>query len=240
MGVMKHDLKFGGIVASEKGIVIYGANVDETAERDVEAVEIAGRNGVLHLDNGRWRERTQTYMAFVKGENYPARIAYVRRVFGRVGKAYMRLEDSYNPDVYTMATFVDALTPESLAFRTQGLVTITFQCRPERYLRLGERTVTTSGSIILANPTDMPARPLFHVVGSGSGTLTVGNQIITINSISDYVDIDCDTMDCTKGAVNCNGNVTLSSFPVLEAGTTGVAISGGLTSVSITPRWWTL
>jgi len=242
MGVMKHDIRFGGIVASEKDVIIYGGNVDEVAERDVEAVEIPGRNGVLHLDNGRWRERTQTYLAYVKGENYPARIAYVRRVFGRMGKTYARLDDTFNPDVYSMATFVDALVPESLAFRTQGLVTLTFQCRPERYLRTGDQTITTTSSVTLVNPTGLPARPLIRVYVSGGGTVTVGNKTMTISSSlpTAYVDIDADTQDCTSGATNCNNYVTLVEFPTFGAGSTGVSLGGGATSAVITPRWWTL
>lgn len=239
MGVMKHDIRFGGIVASEKQIVIYGADVDEIAVRDVEAVEIPGRNGVLHLDNGRWMERTQTYHAFIKGNNYPARLGYARNTFGRVGKAYTRLEDTFNPDTYTLATFADAMIPESLAFRTAGLCDLVFQCRPERYLRTGDQTITTTSSVTLANPTGMPAKPLFRVYGT-SGTLTVGNIALTLTDIDGYVDIDCEMGDCYKGSVNCNSKVTLEKFPTLDEGTTGVALSGSLTSVQITPRWWRL
>lgn len=240
MGVTRHNINFAGINALEKEIVIYSGTADEMAARDVEAVTVPGRNGVLHLDNGRWGEREQTYMAFVKGDNYPARLGYVRRVFGAPGKSYHRLEDTFNPDTYSMATFSDAIAPESIAFRTMGLVQLTFICRPERFLRTGEQTITTASSVTLANPTGMPARPLLRVYGTGAGTLTVGNNIISITAINQYVDIDCEMMDCFKGSTNCNADVTLASFPEFKEGTTGVSITGGLTSVEITPRWWSL
>ena len=237
---MKHNLVFDGINAAEKEIVIYGGNVDEAAVRDVSAVVVPGRNGVLHFDNGRWAEREQKYLAFVRGDSYPARLSYVRRVFGGVGKSYARLEDTFNASTFSMATFSDAITPESLAFRTAGLCVLTFSCRPERYLRTGEQTITTASSVTLSNPTGMPARPLLRVYGTGAGTIIVGGNIVYIDEIDGYVDIDCDMGDCFKGATNCNGDVRLSSFPVLGEGTTGVSITGALTSVEIVPRWWTL
>ena len=60
MGVTRHNINFAGINALEKEIIIYAGTADEMAARDVEAVTIPGRNGVLHLDNGRWGEREQT------------------------------------------------------------------------------------------------------------------------------------------------------------------------------------
>ena len=53
MGLTRHNLVFDGIDARAYGLVVYKANVDEIAARDVAAVEIAGRNGVLPLDHGR-------------------------------------------------------------------------------------------------------------------------------------------------------------------------------------------
>ena len=240
MGVIRHNINFDGINAREKEIVIYGGTVDEIAARDVSTVTVPGRNGVLHMDNGRWGERKQSYLAYLPGDNYPARIAYARTVFGRRGKGYKRLEDTFNADEFSLASFDDAMKPESMAFRTMGLTELSFSCRPERFLRTGEQVITASSEVTLANPSGLPALPLFRVYGNAAGTLIVGNNIIYIDVISGYVDIDCDLKDCFKGSVNCNGNVRLADFPFLGEGTTGVKITGGLTSVEITPRWWRL
>lgn len=243
MGVNRHNLVFDGIDAAAYGLVVYRADVDEIAARDVEAVEIAGRNGVLHLDNGRWRERTQTYGVYVPTPDsgyYADALGRVRTMFGQRGKGYKRLTDTYNPDSFALASFVDAIAPEPLAFRTKGVIELSFSCRPERFLKSGERVITTASSVTLNNPTGMPARPLLRVYGTGAGTLSVGAVIVYIDAIDGYVDIDCDLCDCYKGAVNCNSDVRLSEFPTLGAGSTGVSITGALASVEITPRWWRL
>lgn len=243
MGVIKHFLRFGGpegVNTLERGIVIYGGNVDEVAARSVEALTVPGRNGVLHMDNGRWEERRQEYLAYLPGDNYPARIAYARLAFGMVPKGYQRLEDSFNTDVFSLATFEDAMAPESMAFRTSGLCTLAFQCRPERFLRIGEQRIRATGAITLANPSGLPARPLIRVYGSGAGQLLVGDLIIYILRITDYVDIDSDLCDCFRGSVNCNGDVKIQTFPTLKEGKTGVSFTGSISAVEITPRWWTL
>lgn len=240
MGVIKHFFKFGDVNTLEKGVDVYGGTVDEMAERDVEAVTVPGRNGVLHLDNGRWGERRQEYLAYLPGENYPARLAYARQVFGRVRKGYTRLEDSFNPDVFSLATFADAVAPESLAFRTTGLCTLAFQCRPERFLRIGETVIRAEGPVTLVNPSGLPARPLIRVYGTAAGVLSVGSVIVYVDAINGYVDIDSDRGECFRGGVNCNGDVRVATFPTLEEGETGVSFSGGISAVEITPRWWTL
>ena len=237
MGVIRHNIIFDGINAQEKEIVIYGGAVDEIAKRDVKTVTIPGRNGVLHFDNGRFDERKQTYLAYIPGEYYPARIAYARTVFGRRGKGYKRLEDTFNADEFSLASFDDAMKPESMAFRTMGLTELSFSCRPERFLRIGEQVITASGAVTVANPTGLPAKPLIRVYGTG-GVLTVGGEVITISTIDGYVDLDCDMCDAFKGSTNCNQNVTLGSFPVFDEGTTGISWTGSITSVEITPRWW--
>lgn len=240
MGVTRHGFNFDGINSEDKGLVVYGGSVDEIAVRSYEAITVPGRNGVLHLDNGRYDERPQAYLVYVPGESYADRLSYIRTTFGRRGKGYKRLEDTFNPDVYSMASFVDAITPESMAFRTVGLVTLSFQCRPERFLRNGEQVITATSPVTLANPTGMPAKPLLRAYGTAAGTVTIGNHILYIDAINEYIDIDCDSCDCSKGSTNCNGDVRIQTFPELGEGTTGISWTGGISRLEITPRWWAL
>ena len=242
MGVIKHDFTFDGVSASAYGLVVYGGAVDEVAAKDVQAVEIPGRNGVLHISNGRWAERTQTYKVFLPtfdNIGYEGRLAWVRTTYGQTS-GYKRLSDTFNRDTFSLATFGDAIAPESLAFRTKGVCELTFNCRPERFLKTGDVPQTVTGEAVFGNPTGMPAAPFLRVYGTGAGVLYVGDQILYVDAIDGYVDIDCDLCDCYKGSVNCNGDVRLGEFPRFYAGNTGVRFTGGITSVVVTPRWWSL
>lgn len=97
-----------------------------------------------------------------------------------------------------------------------------------------------NGATSIYNPTQYESRPLIRV--TGYGTLTLGNETITVDSGQTYVDIDSEIMDCYNGTTNKNSKVTFSSgkFPVLPAGVTGVSYSGSITKVEITPRWYRL
>ena len=83
------------------------------------------------------------------------------------------------------------------------------------------------------------AKPLIRVYGVGE--LGIGSETITITKgATEYIDIDCDIQDCYEGLENRNGLVSLTDFPTLPSGNTGITLGTGITKVEITPRWWTL
>lgn len=90
---------------------------------------------------------------------------------------------------------------------------------------------------IIENPTEFPSKPVIEV--EGNGTLYIGNVAITIGGTSHTV-IDCETMEAYDGYTSKNSDISISSidFPVLDAGKTGLILGDGITSVTVTPRWW--
>lgn len=90
------------------------------------------------------------------------------------------------------------------------------------------------------NPTLFESNPLIRV--TGSGTLTLGDEVITVGSGYSYVDIDSEIQNCYCGLQNANSVVSFGSgkFPTLKPGITGISHSSGITSVQITPRWYRL
>lgn len=94
------------------------------------------------------------------------------------------------------------------------------------------------GSKTIKNPTLFPSKPLIRV--TGSGTVGIGDETITIASGYDYVDIDSEIQNCYCGNQNANAAVTFSNreFPELQPGLNGVTFGTGIESVQITPRWY--
>ena len=76
----------------------------------------------------------------------------------------------------------------------------------------------------------------------GTGTVRIGDNIITITGSDTYIDIDCELMEAYKGGTNKNQFVSFSQndFPVLKPGNNNIVLGGSVTSVEITPRWWTI
>ena len=96
------------------------------------------------------------------------------------------------------------------------------------------------GTTSILNPTLYDSNPLIRV--TGSGTLTLGDEVITVGSGYSYVDIDSEIQNCYCGLQNANSVVSFGSgkFPTLKPGITGISHSSGITSVQITPRWYRL
>ncbi len=69
----------------------------------------------------------------------------------------------------------------------------------------------------------------------------IGRYEIQLSRINEYVTLDSELQDAFKGSENKNADVTLpDGYPKLPPGATSITFSGGITSVEITPRWWTL
>ncbi len=234
---MINYLTFAGRSTNEFGIWISGEGTYGAPERNVQTQEVAGRNGNLLFDMGNFRNITLKYPAAIKTD-MPSRIRdFLNFAGSQVG--YQRLEDTYHPYEYRMARFQSKLSIDSAGYMNRsGQFTLEFDCKPQRFLKSGEDSIDFTGSGILYNRTEFDAKPLLRVFGSGAGSVGIGSQTITISSISEYVDIDCEIMDAYKGAVNCNGNVSFTDDIVLKPGNNNIAKSGNISKVTIIPRWW--
>lgn len=234
---MTNFLTFAGRSTNEFGIWISGEGTYGAPERNVQTQEVAGRNGNLLFDMGNFKNITMEYPAAIK-ENMPSRIRdFLNFAGAQVG--YQRLEDTYHPYEYRMARFQSKQSVETFGYLNRGgQFTLKFDCKPQRFLKSGEASVDFTSSGVLYNRTQFESKPLLRVYGSGSGTVGIGSQTITISSISSYVDIDCEIMDAYKGAENCNGNVSFTDDIVLKPGNNNISKSGSITKVTITPRWW--
>jgi phage-related protein len=119
-----------------------------------------------------------------------------------------------------------------------GSFDLIFNCRPERFLKIGDTAQSFTADGTITNPTDMTAKPLIRVYGSGK--VEVNGAEITIASHSlEYIDIDCDLQEAFYGSTNANQYISVDDFPKLDSGANIVDLTG-VTKVEITPRWWRL
>lgn len=70
--------------------------------------------------------------------------------------------------------------------------------------------------------------------------LYVGEQKITIHSIQDYVLLNCETHNAYNASGFCNETILSDDFPELPEGKTQITWTGGIQTVEVIPRWWTL
>ena len=232
-----HDVIFDGVDLGDFGAMVIGGNVFDAPERVYDTVSVPGRSGDLLIDRGRWANLTREYTVLLRGD-VPEKAARLRSFLG-TRRGYKRLEDSVHPEEFCSAAFRGGLDSD-LGGLSAARYVLSFERKPQRWLKSGETTRAFTGAGVLVNPEETEARPLIRVYGSG--TVTVGGAACTIADNPGYVDIDCELQDAFMGAVNCNGLLTLpgGEFPALGPGESAVALGPGISRVEITPRWWRL
>ena len=233
------ELTYNGINLKTYGIRVSGDGEWKKPAPDITRTQVPGRSGDLIVFNNRYENVDISYTLSIVS-NFDSNFAQaVGMLLSSPG--YKKLTDSTHPGVYRMALVETGISPAMSPSGKNGEFEVVFNCKPQIYLDSGdtEQTFTASGTI--TNPTAFRSLPLIRVYGNG--TLSAGGASITVTgNTSNYIDIDCDIQDAYRGATNCNDKITLNSgkFPEISSGTSAVTISGGITSVKITPRWWRL
>lgn len=231
---MEHHFIFNGESSAAFGVWISGGGTFNAPVRDVSTEAIPGRNGTITFDNGRYENIQLTYPAFISREFQPRIDSF--RAFLVSQKGYQRLEDSYHPDEYRMALYKSGLEVATTARNLAGSFNITFDCKPQRFLKSGEIQASYASGSTIYNPTRFDALPL--IVCSGNGSITLNGTTVTISGNSGQIYIDCDLQDAYLGTTNKNSKIT-PNFPKLSPGNNTLTYSG-VTGVRIKPRWWTI
>ena len=241
----RNSLVFDDINTGDYGIYISGEASFNAPARVYDMREIPGRNGTLAVDMNRYENVEVVYPAFVfdySMASFSERMAEIRSVFlSKV--SYQRLQDTYNPNEYRLAVYSGGFEIESQHFNQTGEFELTFDCKPQRYLVSGETATTFTSNGSITNPTLFDAKPLIKVTGYGN--LGVGDETITIaGSAGQEIYIDCEIMEAWQmsgtAIIPRNDYVQYvgNKFPVLASGVNGISMSGNITRVEVTPRWW--
>ena len=233
-----NSFTFNGVNSLTYGLYVSGDKTFNSAEKDYTKVSVPGRSGDLLLFNNRYKNVNTTYRGIVISD-YERHTADIR-AWLLSADGYCRLEDTYHPNEYRMASFAGPIEFDTMMLEA-GETELVFDCKPQRWLKSGEEWITVNYGTIrsIFNPTLFSAKPIIRIYGSGR--VQIGSGDITVNTPGNsYIDIDCDIQDCYESNINRNHQVTISKWPILNPGNNGISISEGVTKIQILPRWWTL
>lgn len=170
---------FDGENSRNYGVYITGQGVFNAPERNVEMVEIPGRNGAYALDKGTFNNIEVTYPAGIFADtetDFAEAVSDLRNFLcSRVG--YVRLEDDYNPNEYRLAIYKSGLDVEH-DFLIAGEFELVFECKPQRFLKSGETAISVTSGDTITNPTLFDARPMLDI--EGYGNITVNGYNISL------------------------------------------------------------
>ena len=231
---MRNELVFAGTNLIEYGVRQVDS-IDAWVKplRKVTKIAVPGMNGDLLMDEEAFENVVVPYKLIIPNnfrENYLALSAWMSG-FGD----YQRLEFSGDPDVYRMARFQSDLNPVAGAFIRMGTVTVSFDCKPQRWLKSGETWITVTDGSVIMNPTSQKAKPIIRMYGTG--TIMLGSKTITVNTAgTEFIDFDASTLDAYEGAYNRNSNIGIDFTDLSLEKRTGIALDG--LTAKILPRWW--
>lgn len=221
---------FNGVASSDFGLIVSGYGTYAEPARDVTMLSVAGHDGDLTLDNGRFTNVDITYKALIYkdfDENFKNFTSFMYNQ-----KGYKRLEDNLHPNEYRLGVFKSAIKPNIKGDYVAGSFEVTFNCKPQRFLKSGEEIIDLTDGGGLYNETQFAAKPLIRAYAAGN--LTVNGKTLTISAVDGYIDLDCEMLNAYKGTTNLNANVS-GEFPTLVAGNNTIVYTGKL---EIKPRWF--
>ena len=231
---------YGGESSTDYGIVVSEAPSFDKPVRKNTVNKIPGRNGAVIFQEDAYEDVTRSYKAWIADyarEDLVSAVSdFTAWLYSK--KGYQRLEDNFEPDIYRLAYFDggENITNELTQY---GSTVIRFTCRPERFLKEGEKEITVGNGDSIYNPTRFESKPLIYIEGSGEIHVSIKGTTIVAN-VDDYIYIDCERMNAYRlGTENKNGEIS-GTFPIIVPGTNGIGITGSATKVVLVPRYFTI
>lgn len=236
------------IYFGEKDLTSYGVFYDRSktfkkSQRRHTNIVIPGKNGDLVQSDNTFENVMIQYPCFIRNnfeENYDNLTNYLNSL----DNSYRRLETTEDYGVYRKAVFHSAIEPNTGSFNLSGKFMLEFDCKPQRFLRIGDEQITFTESGTLRNPTLFPSQPLIRVYGHGR--IVLNDAVISISGdmSMEYIDIDCERMESYSGSTELDSYVvfmTENDYPTLKPGDNDISFTDlSISRVVITPRWWKL
>lgn len=261
---MRYYFTFAGVDSRSLGIYFKSPPELGGAVPRLNHISVPGRNGDLTQWDGSFENRTMTLQCYVVAERMATAMTAINKLFfGSMG--YQRLELDTDPDHYLTAQVVQGPAQKPIDV-SAGEFTITFDCRPQRWLKTGEIDIDVRGQNNLypslgtypgANTYPMgniarlqndgfDSAPIIKLYGYGlDSSFKINNETFNIRELpQDGLVIDCESGNIYSpdGQSNLSHLVTLPTgqYPKLGPGENLMQWDGKFSRIVIMPRWYDL
>lgn len=183
MAVMQHSIIFGGVNSADFDLYIGGEGTFNAPKRAVEIVDVPGRDGAIAIDKGHFENIEVTYTVINQEKNlatFSQKLSGFRNALCSQ-RGYQRLTDTFHPDEFRQALFVDGFEAKPIDYATASEFTVTFNCKPQRFLSSGETKTSVPSGGTVTNPTLLESSPMLEFKGYGS--ITLGGQSINVDLV---------------------------------------------------------
>ena len=197
------------------------------AERNIEKIEIEGRDGFLTIDD-------ETYKGTIKSVECTIKdlkdIDFICSWLDGGGEVIF----SNEPEKIYKAVIINQIEFKKVFVKIHSFL-IQFEVQPHKY-SIGNEIITLEATGTIFNSGSANSRPIIKVFGSGAITLTVNGLNVVLTNVVDYVTIDSNLEDAFKDLVYKNTDMQ-GEFPLLKVGNNNISFAGSVTKIEITPNW---
>ena len=137
---MLNYLTYNGKKSTDLGVYVTGSGSFDAAELDVDRYEVAGRNGDIIIPKNRYKNIPISYPAFIP-KGFDGKAQSVRNWL-RSAKTYARLDDTYDVNHFRLGLANGVQSFEPVNRNDASNFQLSFDCRPERFLKTGETPLT--------------------------------------------------------------------------------------------------
>lgn len=243
---MSSYFEFNGVKSSDMGLCIEKIPNLRLPRKRMTSHQIPGRSGDLHQWDGAFENYPARYQCWFKGEPTGEHLRDVAQWLSSA-PAGARLEDSYDPDVFRLVTYVGGADVENIRNR-YGRFVVEFDGDPRKFLKSGDESVNVTATAILYNRTSNIAHPMIEIDTNGNlgGVIRINDYSVNLflgdlPPVTVYVDTDIrEAWYMENGIeVSCNHIISSPNWPSIDPGSSSISVSGlGIDEARVFPRWW--
>lgn len=221
---------FKGVDSREMGVIVTAMPETVRAERRIESITVAGRNGSLHTDEGVYESYDRTMeCALIKRARLDEITAWL------VGSGEMTF--STEPDKVYRVTIANKISIAQM-MRVFQKFQVVMDTQPFKYsVNAAGDALELTAPTTIRNSGTVYSEPIITVFGSGDVTLTVNGEDFPLYGVQESITIDSEMMEVFKGDTNQNGKYGGAEFPRFEVGKNEIRWTGNVSKIKIQPRW---
>ena len=221
---------FKGIDSREMGVIVTAMPETVRAERRIESITVAGRNGSLHTDEGVYESYDRTMeCALIKRARLDEITAWL------VGSGEMTF--STEPDKVYRVTIANKISIAQM-MRVFQKFQVVMDTQPFKYsVNAAGDALELTAPTTIRNSGTVYSEPIITVFGSGDITLTINGADFPLYGVQESITIDSEMMEVFKEDTNQNGKYGGVDFPRFEVGKNEISWTGNVSKIKIQPRW---
>ena len=221
---------FKGVDSREMGVIVTAMPETVRAERRIESITVAGRNGSLHTDEGVYESYDRTMeCALIKRAKLDEITAWL------VGSGEMTF--STEPDKVYRVTIANKISIAQM-MRVFQKFQVILDTQPFKYsVNAAGDALELTAPTTIRNSGTVYSEPLITVYGNGDITLNINGEDFPMYGVQDSITIDSEMMEVFKGNTNQNGKYGGVEFPRFEVGQNEIRWTGNVSKIKVQPRW---